>query len=79
MKRINRELADLFMKGMTGNDEHPVEDKQLPRRFFGNGRLAAKAFNRSANRDIYWKRTGEQRQTKSTSYQLWYVLNNGKQ
>jgi hypothetical protein len=79
MKRINRELADLFMKGMTGNDEHPVEDKQLPRRFFGNGRLATKAFNRSANRDIYWKRTGEQRQTKSTSYQLWYVLNNGKQ
>ena len=79
MKRINQELADLFMKGMTGNDESPVEDKILPRRFFGNGRLAAKAYNKSTNRDIYWKRTGEPRQAKSTGYQLWYVLNNGKE
>ena len=85
MKRINQELADLFMKGMTGNDEDQVEDKQLPRRFYGNGRLAAKAFSQSTSRDIYWKRTGELRQVQppgrqaqSTGYQLWYVLSNDK-
>lgn len=77
MKRINQELADLFMKGMTGNGEELVEDK-LPRRFFGNGRLAAKALNRSASRDVYWKRAGGLRQAQSTSYQLWYVLNKSK-
>jgi hypothetical protein len=74
MKRINQELADLFMKGMTGNSEDQVEDKKLPRRFYGNGRLAAKAYNKSANRDIYWKRTGGLRQARPTGYQLWYVL-----
>jgi hypothetical protein len=78
MKRINQELADLFMKGMTGNSEAQVEDKKLPRRFYGNGRLAAKALNRSASQDIYWKRTEELRQAQSTSYQLWYVLSKSK-
>lgn len=73
MKRINQELADLFMKGMTGNGEELVEDKSLPRRFFGNGRLAAKALNRSANREIYWKRVGG-----DGRYQLWYVMSQGK-
>ncbi len=79
MKRINQELADLFMKGMTGNSDDQVEDKKLPRRFYGNGRLAAKAYNKSANRDIYWKRAGRLRQAQPTGYQLWYVLSNGKQ
>lgn len=74
MKRINRELADLFTKGMTGNDENQVEDNYWPKRFYGNGRTAAKAYNRSPNQDIYWKRTGGLRQTQSPSHQLWYVL-----
>jgi hypothetical protein len=86
MKRINQELADLFMKGMTGNSEELVEDKKLSKRFFGNGRLAVKAFNRSASRDVYWKRVGGLRQefgefsrtAQPANYQLWYVLSKGK-
>jgi hypothetical protein len=74
MKRINQELADLFMKGMTGNDEEPVEDKPLPKRYFGNGRLAARAFNKTANQDIYWKRTGKPQPARLSDCQIWYVL-----
>ncbi|MCB9420383.1 MAG: hypothetical protein H6667_11280 [Ardenticatenaceae bacterium] len=93
MKRINQELADLFMKGMTGNGENQVEGRlslrqaqgpipepiegALPRRFFGNGRLAAKALNRSANQ-IYWKRADGLQQAQSPGYQLWYVMSQGK-
>lgn len=35
-KRINRELTDLFAKGMTGNDQDPIE-----RRYFTTGKQAA--------------------------------------
>ena len=69
MKRINQELADLFNQGMTGNGESKVEGDYLPRRFYGNGRLAAQAYNRAGARDIYWKHT-----TGNGRYQLWYVL-----
>lgn len=39
-KRINRHLADLFMKGMTGNSEKTT-DTFRPRRFFADGKKAA--------------------------------------
>ncbi|MCP4423496.1 MAG: hypothetical protein GY803_03290 [Chloroflexi bacterium] len=67
-KRINRELADLFMKGMTGNGRNPVDDDWRPKRYFENGRLAAKAYQR-ANDPIYW-----QNPQFCNKRQLWHVL-----
>ncbi len=67
-KRINRELADLFMKGMTGNGRNPVDDAWQPQRYFKNGRLAAKAFHKTAS-PIYW-----QNPQSRNHYQLWYIL-----
>jgi hypothetical protein len=64
-KRINRELADLWHKGTTGNGESVIE-----KRFFGNGQLAATAYNR-AEREVYWQgdRNGRCR--------IWYCLQSG--
>ncbi len=55
-KRINRKLADLFMKGMTGNDAPPV-DSLLARRYFGNGKTAVRAAERQPNQIVYWPET----------------------
>ncbi|HFQ92394.1 MAG TPA: hypothetical protein ENK32_00160 [Anaerolineae bacterium] len=49
-KRINRELTDLFMQGMTGNGQ----DFRLTRRFCGNGRSAAKLFSKTGE-EVYWR------------------------
>ena len=67
-KRINRELADLFMKGMTGNDQSTIDAAWQPKRYFENGRLAVKAHTKSQNA-IYW-----QNKQPCNHYQLWYVL-----
>lgn len=48
-KRLNRKLADLLKKGITGNSEQSVK-----RVFFPSGSLAARAYNRDPNLDAYW-------------------------
>jgi hypothetical protein len=65
-KRINRTLTDLFMQGMTGNSQRT----RITRRFFDNGRLAAKSYLRNPNNDHYWCGRGNGR------YQLWHVMEN---
>ncbi len=50
-KRINRQLADLFMKGMTGNDKQTI-DTYRPRRFFANGTTANKI---KQTDNTYWQ------------------------
>ena len=74
-KRINRALTDLFMKGMTGNGQRSgiigiqsVDTGSVRRRFFGNGRLAAKSYLRNPGNDHYWRGGGNGR------YQLWQVM-----
>ena len=71
-KRINRALTDLFMKGMTGNGQgsqvEVTPQKVVARRFFGNGRLAAKSYLRTPEHDHYWRGRGNGR------YQLWLVM-----
>jgi hypothetical protein len=62
-KRINQELTDLFMQGMTGNGQ----DSRLNRRFFDNGRIAAKAFSK-AKQSIYWQGIDNH------GCQFWHVL-----
>jgi hypothetical protein len=68
-KRINRTLTDLFMQGMTGNGQRP---RVGARRFFDNGRLAAKSYLRNPEKDHYWRGAGNGR------YQLWQVMESNK-
>jgi hypothetical protein len=49
-KRLNRKLAVLLMKGITGNSEATVK-----RVFFPTGALAARAYSRDPYQDAYWR------------------------
>lgn len=55
-KRINHQLSVLFTQGMTGNGKAMIEGNAHyhPKRFFGSGHTAAKAYNRSASHALYW-------------------------
>ena len=73
-KRMNRKLADLLTKGMTGNDKQA--DHTDPacgaggRRFFDSGVTAAASYNRCPEQDIYWRAKGS-----STMHcQVWHWL-----
>ncbi len=74
-KRMNRKLADLFMKGMTGNDEHAVQfDGDGHRRFFDNGAAATAKYNRRPDADIYWPHRPRRRASAGQRCQLWHWL-----
>jgi hypothetical protein len=47
-RRINRELADLRIKG-AGNGRQKVE-----KRYYSDGAAAGKPCNRAQDQDIYW-------------------------
>ncbi|NHZ71561.1 MAG: hypothetical protein GWP17_00530 [Aquificales bacterium] len=66
-KRINRTLADLFMKGMTGNEQQSIE-----KRYFGDGAGAVKAVNKQshARDEVYWLQNG----TVNGRLRMWHVL-----
>jgi hypothetical protein len=55
-KRINRELKDLVMKGMPGNVEPTSETRRPEKRFYPTATLAAKAYGRHPQRELYWRR-----------------------
>jgi hypothetical protein len=71
---MNRKLADLFMKGMTGNDEQADQTLQSAnaggRCFFESGMAATNSYNRSPNQDLYWRN----RKDNSGQCQLWHWL-----
>jgi hypothetical protein len=71
-KRMNRELADLFKEGMTGNGDELVHGIQPGhgRLFYDRGYSAAASYNRSPDRDLYWR----SRLRQPNHYQLWHVL-----
>lgn len=71
-KRINRTLTDLFMQGMTGNGQRT----RITRRFFDNGRSAAKSYLRNPKQDHYWRGAGNGRcdNAQPKRYQLWQVM-----
>lgn len=74
-KRMNRKLADLFMKGMTGNGERTDQiDADGNRRFFSGGATATAKYNRRPDGDIYWP--CRQRSPSSAGWhnQLWHWL-----
>jgi hypothetical protein len=72
-KRINQELADLFTQGMTGNGKQMVVSDRVShtKRFYANGRQAAKAYNRPGRHDIYWCSPQLFRNKRA---QVWHVL-----
>lgn len=74
-KRINRALTDLFMQGITGNGQR----LSVVRRFFDNGRLAAKSYLRNPEHDHYWRAgsTGCFGDAQHKRYQLWQVMESG--
>lgn len=74
LKRINRQLVDLFHKGIAGNSQ-PERVRQpgsipLEKRYFANGRLAAKAMRRPRQSEsVYWRQSHNGR-----SSQVWHVM-----
>jgi len=71
-KRINRQIQDLVMKGMPGNDGGEVVRCGPARRYFANGRLAGKTLSRqraAGRRDCYWRG----RQSRDGRFTLWHT------
>jgi hypothetical protein len=64
-KRINRSLADLFMKGITGNGRHTVEQ-----RYFGPAAAAARGLQRQQTTEVFWRQT----EVGNGRVQLWHTL-----
>lgn len=72
-KRINRELKDLVMKGMPGNVASTNEKQKLEKRYYPNGKLAAKAYGRKPKQPLYWKDAGRE----NSRSDLWQQLGDG--
>lgn len=71
-KRINRQLVDLFTKGITGNGKKEVvkQGHECPvARFYEHGQAAARAYNRSPEKDLYWQST-----TTVHQHRVWHIL-----
>lgn len=69
-KRINRELAVLFMQGMTGNSAQSVESNPA-KRFYGCGKTAGQAVQRRPGHMVYWPTLRQGRQ------QFWHMMERG--
>ena len=69
-KRINRELKDLVMKGMPGNVGGTIETYKPEKVYYPNGKLAAKAYGRDPERELYWKR----HRTGNGRFEVWQQL-----
>ncbi|MFN2190282.1 MAG: hypothetical protein ACK2T3_16080, partial [Candidatus Promineifilaceae bacterium] len=81
-KRINRELADLFMKGMTGNGKGShvfdqggahcdgSEDKRTHRLYHKNSQSAAANYERVSGSEAYWP----DRMSSAGSFRVWFHI-----
>ena len=49
VRKINRKLTDLVDKGAQGNGSQQVE-----KRYYANGKAAARAWNRDTTKEVYW-------------------------
>ncbi len=74
-KRINRQLKDLVMKGMPGNDGIASETPKPEKRYYPNGRSASQARGPHAADERYWP--GE-RGDGHGRFALWRPLTGGK-
>jgi hypothetical protein len=87
-RRINRELKDLVMKGMPGNEGQTVEATQadsargdsdrVKKLYYPNGKLAAQAFNRRKVDSCYWRQVvggnGRYNDHRTARHDLWQHL-----
>jgi hypothetical protein len=85
-KQLNHQLADLSMKGMTGNGEERgrrvvpgrllTSSQAAPnqtsyrRRFFDSGAAAARKYGRGSQTDLYWPRPQSERRDS----QIWHFM-----
>ena len=70
-RRINRQLKDLVMKGMPGNESQTAAaDARRTRRYYPTGKLAVQAFNRRRTTRCYWR----QSTTRNGRYAIWQHL-----
>lgn len=85
-KQLNQQLADLSMKGMTGNGEGKGQrsvsgpslggawitgsKNQRLRRFFDSGAAAARNYCKSSQSDLYWPK----QQIRQSEYRIWHLL-----
>ena len=69
-RRINRQLKDLVMKGMPGNESEAAEAARATKLYYPNGKLAAQAFNRRKVASCYWQQGGDG----NGRYALWHHL-----
>ena len=74
-KRINRQLKDLVMKGMPGNDGTANETPKPEKRYYPNGRSASQARGPHVADERYWP--GE-RGDGHGRFALWRPLTGGK-
>ena len=58
-KRINRQLKDLVMKGMPGNEERAAETYKPEKRYYPNGRSASQSRGLHIAEERYWRREGD--------------------
>jgi len=72
-KRINRELKDLVMKGMPGNAEGTKKTRRPEKVYYPNGKLAAKAYGRRPEQQLFWRR----HRTRNGRFELWQQLGGG--
>jgi hypothetical protein len=61
------------MKGMPGNVEGTDGTSQVEKVYFPNGKLAAKAYGRDPERELYWKR----HRMGNGRFDLWQQLGSG--
>jgi len=72
-KRINRELKDLVMQGMPGNVGPTSETQRLEKRYYPNGKEAARVCGRGQEPNVYWQR----QRTHNRQFVLWQQIGNG--
>jgi hypothetical protein len=72
-KRINRKLKDLVMKGMPGNVGGTSETQKPEKIYYPNGKLAARAYGRDPERELYWKR----HRARNGRFEVWQQLGGG--
>ncbi|MBK9052946.1 MAG: hypothetical protein IPL78_19135 [Chloroflexi bacterium] len=65
-KGINRERKDLVMQGMPGNVEGRAETHP-EKRYYPNGKEAARGCGRGQESDVYWQR----HRTRNQQFVLW--------
>jgi hypothetical protein len=69
-KRINRELKDLVTEGTPGNVGGTSGTRRAEKVYYANGKVAAQAYGRDPEREMYWRR----QRTGNGRFEMWQQL-----